>query len=184
MNLYNTIKAEAVKIYGSEEAADEFMNGFVVKAASFWDNFNLNAPTAAPKDSRFQATFGEHISKGMGESLGRAAAGGAASLAIAGISSVAGVIKDHALYNKFLKALNEAVHSNKILKGEDKTKVINFANTVFKFAPNVATDPNLLASILANAIHGENIDPMTIKTLTELESRYKELGNFQPKQWI
>jgi hypothetical protein len=54
----------------------------------------------------------------------------------------------------------------------DRGRVKGYADTVFRFAPNVASDVNLLTSILANAVHGESIDPMTIKTLTELENRF------------
>jgi hypothetical protein len=166
--------------YGNDEQADQFMQGMMTKLA---------AATAAPdipsgdRGSKPGISFESSFTKGIGESAGRAVAGGIAAVGIAGIAAIASQFKDKALYRKFLQALNEATQTNRVLKGADKNKLMNFAHTIFKFAPHVATDPNLLSTILSNAIHGESIDPMTVKTLTELENRYRDVTGFDPKRW-
>ena len=82
---------------------------------------------------------------------------------------------DHAkLRNKFNMALAQVMANNKVVKGAQPEKAKEYAETIFKFAPNVASDPNLLSSILANAVLGEGVDPMTIKNLVDLEGRYKD----------
>lgn len=172
MSLYDHIRAKALETYGNEEEAEQFVNGFMTKAAGIWD--------ASGKEY----SLGSSVIKGTGESLGRSVVGGVASLGIAGIGAIAGAIKDHGLYNKFLNSLNEVMRTNSVVKEADKKKVIDFGNTIFKFAPHVATDPNLLSTILSNAIHGESIDPTTIKTLMELESRFREMKTFDHKAWM
>jgi hypothetical protein len=76
-----------------------------------------------------------------------------------------------------------------VLRSAKKDKVNSFAESIYRFAPHVATDANLLASVLTNTIQGDLLDPMTIKYLTELESRYNEVRGpissmFSPKTYI
>lgn len=88
------------------------------------------------------------------------------------------------MHTKFLQTLANAIANSRILREADKEKVIRYGETVFDFAPNVAMDQNLLTAVLTNAIHGDGIDPMTIKTLTELENRHSQNSSFSPKDFI
>jgi hypothetical protein len=157
------VHEKASAIYKDEKERAEFMEGFMKKVASLFNK--------------------EEALKGFASQLGRASAAGVVGAGLYGIASLVKEVKNHNKYNNFLKALNEAVQMNRVLKAADKDKVVKFAHTIYKFAPSVSTDPNMLSSILANAVHGDGIDPMTIRTLTELESRYTDTNSFNPKQW-
>lgn len=162
------------KFAGDETLAEEFTNGFV-KAALQKQANNFGAGMAVDLASGFSGAIG----KGLGAT--------AIGLALGGLSGAMKNIHSGALHTQYMNALQKAIASNPVLRGEDKNKVIGYADTIFKFAPNVSSDANLLSSILANAIHGEGIDPMTIKTLTELESRFTDQkGNpaFSPKTYV
>lgn len=176
-----------IKFAGDKTAVEHFMDGFI-KEAGLLDNM-LNLPTGGGVGvgkggpMKEPDTVIQTIRKGLGQSLGQ----GLGQLAVtAGVSSVGSLyrsVNNMALHGKFLQALERAYQGNRILKEADKEKVLQYAETVFKFAPNVATDSNLLSSILANAIHGEGIDPMTIKTLTDLEGKFTDNSTFSPKQY-
>jgi hypothetical protein len=182
-----------IKFAGDETAVAHFMDGFVKEAASNQPGFfekMFNAPTgqvtpgANPNArDRQPDTLGHTLIRGIGQSLGQ----GIGTLAVtAGVSSVGSLyrsVNNSMLHSKFLQALERAYQGNRILRESDREKVQQYAETVFKFAPNVATDSNLLSSILANAIHGEGIDPMTIKTLTDLEGKFTDNTTFSPKQY-
>lgn len=100
--------------------------------------------------------------------------------ALKGINTLGTSITNNNLHNKFEMALAQVMSSNRVIKGSSPEKVKTYAETIFKFAPNVASDPNLLSSILANAVLGEGVDPMTIKTLVDLEGRYTENSSKGP----
>jgi hypothetical protein len=163
---------------GDEALAEQMMNGFITKTAATLNSYMKGTNT--DRAPNFPSSF----AKGLAESAGRTAVGGVATLGLLGISALANSIREDNLHRKFMIALNEATQTNRVLKAADKNKVINFAETIFKFAPNVASDANLLGSILSNAIHGDSIDPMTVRTLTELESRYRDTTGFDPKRFL
>jgi F0F1-type ATP synthase beta subunit len=87
------------------------------------------------------------------------------------------------LYRKFTEALKTVSESNRIIRNADRNKVLSYADTIYKFAPHVASDVNLLSQLLANAIHGEGVDPTTIETITRLEERYSKDTAFKPKNY-
>lgn len=194
---------------GDEALAGHFLNGFLKEAAAGNNAYSdwLNAGGARPtkgwdpdirwiREAATEAVKGgdsapSHMAgsfqKGLFEALGKGLSGIGVGLGIHGLSMAASSIGNASLHTSFLQALEKAIAMNPVLKGADKQKTAQYAETVFKFAPHVATDPNLLSSILANAIHGEGIDPMTIKTLGDLEARYVEnkSGNlFSPKTYV
>lgn len=82
-------------------------------------------------------------------------------------------------YQNNLRMLHE---SNPALRAVDPEVLARYGDTIFNYAPNIATDPNLLSTLLVNAVHGEGIDLTTIKTITELEDKYSSRGTFQPAQ--
>jgi|GEM_PF-4500143 len=114
------------------------------------------------------------FSKALGEGAAKA---GLALGALALVAGARGIINSYGnseLKFKFQTALKKVMTSNVIIQSADPVKVQSYAATIFQFAPHIATDPNLLSAILANAVHGEGIDPMTIKTLQEMEERYNK----------
>lgn len=163
-DILKKVHEKAASLYKDEKEVNLFMTGFMEKIAAIFDK------TEALKNFSGQ--------------LGRASAGGVVGASLYGIAALVKEVKNHSKYNNFLKALNEAVQMNRVLKAADKDKVVKFAHTIYKFAPSVSTDPNLLSSILANAIHGDGLDPMTVRTLTQLEESYGKTTDFSPKQWM
>lgn len=165
------------KFAGDEVSADEFVEGFV-KASMATATERVNAEDRATK-RRFEGvntidknTMVGSLKNGLTESIGKGFGGLLISSGIAATGYAVNQIKNNNLHTQFLQSLEQAIASNRILKEANREKVKQYADTIFRFAPNVASDVNLLNSILANAVHGEGIDPMTIKTLTELENRF------------
>ena len=162
--MLDKIRAIALEKLGSEEAADAFMQGFeneaLEKAAAFYDN------------PAFQQTAWR--------------TGGALAGSILGAGIVAGVAKmgqksnQSNLRARFDTALAHVVSTNKYVKGSRPEKVKEFAETLFRFAPNVVSDPNILGMLLSNSLQGEAIDVNTVKTLVELEGRYKDNNKTNP----
>ena len=173
-----------IKFAGDKTAVSHFMDGFV-KEAGLLDKM-LGAPVGQPAaigKTREADTLGQTITRGIGQSFGQGLGNLAVTAGVTSVGSLYRSVHNMALHDKFRQALYRAVEGNRILREADKDKVIQYGETVFKFAPNVATDSNLLSSILANAIHGEGIDPMTIKTLTDLEGKFTDNATFSPKQY-
>lgn len=176
-----------IKFAGDKAACDHFVEGFIgqIKEAGILDGM-LNLPTgqaSAPNAARPADTAAHAITRGLSTSLGQGLGGLVMSLGTTTAGTLYNSVRNQALHSKFLQALERAYHNNRILTESPKEKVLQYAETIFKFAPNVATDSNLLTSILTNAIHGDGIDPMTIKTLTELEGRFTDNTTFNPKSY-
>lgn len=162
------LKKKALEKLGSEEKAQAFIDGFVetiLKEASFMDHDLSNR------------TVGTEVIGGIAGGAAKSVGGAVGGAAVKGIVHLLSGASKLGNYSRFLQSLEKAISMNKVLKGAPKAKVMDYAETIYNFAPSVATDPNMLSSILANAIHGDGIDPMTIRTLTELDSRYRE-GSF------
>lgn len=175
------LKKEAQAHYGlSEDEANAFVEGFVKEAASQMDMFGGNHPVHNhfEKDSIYGRTVGG-ISDSLGKGIGALALNGV----VAGVAGLVGSAQNASLYRQFTEALKKVVESNRVIKNADRTKVLSYAETIFKFAPHVASDANVLSQLLANAVHGEGIDPNTIETITRLEERYAGKRSFQPKNF-
>jgi hypothetical protein len=156
------------KYAGDEEKAKEFTMGFFKEAASI------------------PLTAGQSFMNGAMGGLGAGVVGLGLGLGIHGMSSAFSAAGNNHLRGIFQTALSRAIASNPILTDADPAKVHSYAETVFRFAPHVACDPNLLSSILANAVHGEGIDPMTIRTIADLDGRVIETRKnklFTPKTY-
>jgi hypothetical protein len=175
--LEKSVKQYAMEKYAGDES----------KASEFIEGFRSELGKSAALTAGNLSDLGELFAGGTASALGKGVGALTMGVGIAGISRAVSNLRTSSLHTKFLTALSRAISSNRILREADKSKVEQYAETVFKFAPNVATDPNLLSSILANAVHGEGIDPMTIKTLGDLESRYLDNSNatgFSPKTYV
>lgn len=160
INELEQLTKKASEILGSEEQGKAFVNGLITKMASD------------------PLTFGQALTGGAAKAMGGAMVGLAAGGLLSQIGKMVNQSERAKLHVKFQAALNQVKAGNRIVKAAPIDKVNNYANTIFNFAPHVATDPNLLGSLLANVIQGESIDPMTIKMLTDLEGRYTENSSF------
>ena len=152
------------------EAALEKYAGDRVKAVAFVKGFTKVA--AGPEMGEFGKAA---IKAGFGLAAGLAGAG-----VVHSINSWRQSSTNVVLRNKFEMALAQVMATNRVVKGSNPEKAKAYAETIFKFAPNVAADPNLLGSILANAVLGEGIDSMTIKSLVDLEGRHNDNTAFSP----
>ncbi len=175
-----------LKFAGDKEAVAEFLEGFS-KEASFLGGM-LNAPVGQPIDPKKLGlkepdTLQHTIIKGIGGTLGQGIGNLAVTAGIAGAGNLFNSVKGMKLHSQFLQALEKAYQTNRILKEADKEKVLQYAETIFRFAPNISTDSNILSSVLANAIHGEGIYPDTIKMLTDIEAKYMDNSAFNPKMY-
>lgn len=171
------LKQKALEKLGSEEKAQAFMDGFVgelMKQGSFWDQRTGDTPGGLGGQMISDVTSG--AAKSVGGAVGGAAVKGIVHL-LSGASKMGN-------YSRFLQALEKAISMNKVLKGAPRQKVVDYAETIYNFAPNVASDPNILGSILANAIHGEGMDPQTIRMLTELDGKYREGSFSNPRNFV
>jgi hypothetical protein len=166
------------KFAGDQQKAVEFTEGFC-KEAGIWDSVKDAFSTTTQKDATKNG-FLPSMMEGMGKGLGGAAIAGGVGL----IGMAANSISNGNLHNKFMTALQQAISTNSFLRSANKEKVISYATTIFKFAPHVATDVNILTSLLANSVQGDGVDPLTVKTLVDLEARYKDSNSVNPKSFI
>lgn len=156
------IKEAAASTYTDEVEREAFMEGFTKEAA-----ISLGPVFSNPD-------FVQGLANGAGKSLATLGIGLMGAALVKGISSTSKAVSGAGLRSKFEQALNQVKANNRVVRGAKSERVNDYAETIFKFAPHVASDPNLLSSILANAVLGEGIDPQTIKAITELESRFVE----------
>lgn len=162
------------KYAGDQEAAKAFVAGFV-KEAMFGSTLN-----------KAGQSFGQVLLEGGAKGLGMGAAGLALGLGIHGLSSSVNAMNTAGMKDKFHQVLDKVVRESPILQNADREKVNSFANTIFSFAPKVATDANLLSTVLVSAIHGESLDPTTIRSLVDLEGKIQETRKnmlFSPKMY-
>lgn len=160
-NMLEKIKALALeKCAGDEEKAKEFLEGFYDQVLT--------------KQADFLSAAGGMVQKPFVEGLAKGLAGLTIGLGALGAVKTMSMAQNNNLHVKFVEAVQRAIQMNSVLRNAKKEKVASYAQTIFNFAPHVATDPNLLSSILASAVQGDGIDPMTISTLTQLEQRYNQ----------
>lgn len=163
------VKEYALEKYAGDEAlAEEFVKGFTKEAMATSAFDKASTAPRMPAGSNLSGELKNELAKQVGKGLGGILLSGGVGATVYAMNQ----INKSNLHTRFLQSLEQALASNRILREANRDKVKLYADTVFKFAPNVAADVNLLNSILANAVHGEGIDPMTIKTLTELENRF------------
>lgn len=159
------------KFAGEDSSAREFVKGFL-KEASFGEAAKL-----------FENSLGGGYSRGIGAGLAALTLG----LGIHGVSSMINSATNTNLRSYFEQSLSHALKNNPLLEDAEPNKVRSYAETIFKFAPHVAADPNLLTSILSHVIQGEGVDSAIIKTITDLESKLVESRKgilFSPKNYI
>jgi hypothetical protein len=162
------IKELAMEKFATEAEVDAFMEGFAKQASEdpLWKTAGLESLLS-----------NSNIARPLGS-----LAVGLAGIGIAkGIHSAYSATSEAMLHSKFESSLAQVMSQNRIVRGADPVKVKQYAETVFKFAPHVAADPNLLSFTLANIVQGDSgIDLVTIKNLTDLEGRYKDNNTRAP----
>ncbi len=186
------------KCAGDKELADEFVKGFIKaameKSAAGGNPFSgvgggvgagaspggLSWWNRPLKENR----VGDHLLTGLGQNIGKGLGSLLVGAGVSGVLTAASSIRNQNLHSSFLESLETVIKSNPIVRQAKKDRVVSYAETVFKYAPHVAVDPNLLSSILANAVHGEGIDVATIKTLTDLEKQYMGNNTESPKNFL
>lgn len=84
----------------------------------------------------------------------------------------------------FERALEQVLRNSPVIQEKDKQKATGFAETIFRFAPTVASDPNLLGSVLNSAIHYESLDLSTIKSLSEIEAKHSQYSQLRPRDMV
>lgn len=174
----NQLRAEAQATMGfTDEQADAFVDGFVKEAS-------VGLPPAMGGGKEPWAA-GTAITHGVVDNFARNIGGGLGNLAVNSlVGSVVGLVssaRSSLLHRNFTESLKTVIESNRIVRNADRNKVMSYAETIFKFAPHVASDVNLLSQLLSNSIHGEGVDPTTIETITRLEERLNKDNSFKPK---
>lgn len=187
--MFDQLKELGTQHFGSEVAGEAFAEGFLkqanemVKEAALGTSGNRWGPQGRDwgplsVDTRDNPSVRGAISssfiKGIGEESGKGIAQAGFGVLGSIINAAASKLDMLSLRSKFSKAMEQVSQVNKVVRDElqeDPMKVKSFADTIFKFAPHVACDPNMLAWALAGTIHGGGVDANTIKMLAEMENR-------------
>lgn len=174
----NQLREEAKAQMGfTDEQADAFVDGFVKEAAA--------GLPAAGDSGRAPWSAATSMSHGIVDNFAKNIGGGLGSLAVnsivGGMAGLVGSARSSMLHRNFTESLKTVIESNRIVRNADRNKVMSYAETIYRFAPHVASDVNLLSQLLSNSIHGEGVDPTTIETITRLEERIGKDNSFKPK---
>lgn len=175
------LRAEAQDKMGfTDEQADAFVEGFIKEAAAGFPAAGAGAP-----GGKEPWAAGTAVTHGIVDNFARNIGGGLGNLAInslvGGVANLVGSARDSMLHRTFTESLKTVIENNRIVRNADRNKVMSYAQTIYKFAPHVASDVNLLSQLLSNSIHGEGVDPTTIETITRLEERIGKDNSFKPK---
>lgn len=175
----NQLRAEAQEKMGfTDEQADAFVEGFIKEASA-------NFPAASGGGGKEPWSVSNSITHGVVDNFAKNIGGGLGNLAIntfvGGVANLVGSARESMLHRNFTESLKKVVESNRIVRNADRNKVMSYAETIYRFAPHVASDVNLLSQLLSNSIHGEGVDPTTIETITRLEERIGKDNSFKPK---
>lgn len=168
-DIFDRIRALAMEKLASESEVDAFMEGFGKEVqAGLFQSGAAGAGTFAGYASHLMRN--ENVQR-AGIGLGASLMG---ALLVKGISSSSNAVIGSNLRSKFELALDQAISTNKMLKGANEAKIKSFAETIFKFAPHIASDPNMLSNILGHVVDTQSLDINIIKTLTDLEGRFRD----------
>lgn len=147
----------------------------LMKQASFFDVVRRVAG-----DHAVQARAGQEI---MG-TAGKAAIAMMAGAGLYGINRVVRSAEGEVTRSRFEAALRTCLSSNdsagQIIKSTPPEKVRSLANTIFNYAPNVASDVNLLKTLLATFVNSDGMDSTTIRSLQELEMNRQKINTWKP----
>ena len=156
------------KFAGDTNAAKSFTVGFIKEAYS-QHTWEADAISGA-----FKALTGGAVGIGLG-------------LGMHGLSTAMNAAGTNSLRTHFQTSLARVKATNPLLEDADSSKVDSYAETIFKFAPHVAADPNLLSSVLGHCVQGEGVDTTNLKTITDLDAKLIEARKgamFSPKNYF
>lgn len=168
--IINEVRSLAMEKYANEEQAEAFVQGFFKEAAlspSLLTNFG----------AAFKGLAGNEMVMKAGVGL---AAGLAGAAIVKGISSATSGVENLQLRSKYESSLAHALNNSRTVKGGKPEKVRSFGETIFRFAPHVASDPHLLTTLLEAAVLSDGLDPTTVKGLVDLENKYKDNTKASP----
>lgn len=147
----------------------------LMKQASFFDVVRRVAG-----DHAVQARAGQEIMS----TAGKAAIAMMAGAGLYGINRVVRSAEGEVTRSRFEAALRTCLSSNdsagQIIKSTPPEKVRSLANTIFNYAPNVASDVNLLKTLLATFVNSDGMDSTTIRSLQELEMNRQKINTWKP----
>lgn len=123
------------------------------------------------------AQFGEALAQSAGKIVPPLMAGLGIAAAARALTSVRNTMD----YKKFERALQIATDRNPALKQADPERVKMYAESIFRVAPTVSQDPNVLAQVLVNAVRFETFDPKTLEMLANLEAKKNSEKPLTPK---
>lgn len=89
--------------------------------------------------------------------------------------------------SKFDKVLAEVLQTNEMLKGADPAKIQSIAQSIFRLAPSIATDPNLLSTVLQNQINNSSGFDLKIgRELVDIEDKLRNRSSLglKPKEFL
>lgn len=148
------------------------------KEASFGSRFVGGAGHALKGLGGVGGGAGNRMAAGLGAGavvvgglLAKDAITGLASMAVNKVGAAFGAASNRAAYDR---AFQTAMHDSELLQN-DPQKAKRMADSIFSFAPTVASDPNVLANILANSIHGDSMDIQTVTAVTALEEKLNKM---------
>lgn len=126
----------------------------------------------------------ESMAEGFGAIVPRVAVPLGVGAGILAATKAAKAIINQIDKNKFEGSYRQALSTNKMLDGEDPVKLRSLADTIFRLAPHVACDPNLLSTVLQEQI--KNFNGMTTqkaRELVDLEDKLsgRSSNSFKPK---
>lgn len=142
------------------------------KQAGVWDSIGRSFKTVGKN------------SDGLARDIARGAADKATNIAIAGLAGLGlhNYLKSRrnaetiGQFADYQNALATVAGRNERLANENSERLNELGNSIFKFAPTVASDPNVLETVLDNAVQYDGLDPQTVRSLQELEERYRKMN--------
>lgn len=122
------------------------------------------------------ANIGKKVGGSMADKAGTLAMAGVGGL---GIHNYLKAKRNAETINQFAdyqNALATVAGRNERLANENSERLNDLGSSIFKFAPTVASDPNVLETVLDNAVQYGGLDAQTVRSLQELEERYRNLN--------
>ena len=184
MKLELELEKIASDLFLTPAEKEAFVDGFLTeavdgleKAANIWTE---GIRPAGEATKSIWSHLGTEAVKGGGKALGMLGVGLLSAALAKGINTVASNNASVMQRQKFESALANVLATSKICK-QDPARAKSFAESLFRVAPNIIGDTNLLRNVLDSIVQGESVDVNTIKMLTDLEDRYT--GNQLPAQF-
>lgn len=131
------------------------------------------------------ARAGTAMAEGFGAAIPRALVPLGVGMGVLAAMKAVSAIGNQIDKNKFDKAFAQVLINVPSLKEYDPVRVQNIAQSIFRLAPHIATDPLLLGQFIDSQVkNAAGIDPQTLRSLIELEDKIKGRSSFglKPKE--